>query len=201
MTILTTIAESLVLASASPRRRELLAAIGLQPCIDPSTLPEPTRKSGEGPSAYVLRAARAKAREVAARHPERIIIGADTIVVVRDAILGKPGSEEEARDMLRRLSGRWHEVLTGVCIIHNGSGRSAAAFSRSRVHVRRLTRADIDWYLATGEYADKAGAYAIQGYASLLIDRIEGCYFNIVGFPIFTFAQLCRRLQLPLFEG
>jgi septum formation protein len=199
MTILTTIADSMVLASASPRRRELLAAIGLKPRIDPSTFPEPTRNAGESPAAYVVRAARGKAREVSTRHPDGVIIGADTIVVVRDLILGKPASEADARDMLRSLSGRWHDVLTGVCIIHSASGKSASAHSRSRVHVRRLTEADIDWYLATGEYADKAGGYAIQGFASLFIDRIEGCYFNIVGFPIYTFARLCRRLGLPVF--
>jgi septum formation protein len=185
---------SLVLASASPRRRELLAAIGIDPIIDPSTLSEPDRNPGESPASYVMRAARGKAREVAGRHPAGMIVGADTIVVVHDRILGKPASARDAARMLRMLSGRWHEVFTGVCIIQNGTGRSAAAHSRSRVHMRRLLQTDLDWYLSTGEYLDKAGAYAIQGYASLFIDRIEGCYFNIVGFPIFTFALLCSRL-------
>ncbi|MBZ5498117.1 MAG: Maf family protein [Acidobacteriia bacterium] len=200
MTTLTPTASRLVLASASPRRRELLAALGFRLLIDPSTGPEPERRRGESAASYVVRAARLKACEVAPRHRSDLIIGADTIVLLRDHILGKPSSAAEAGDMLRSLGGRWHEVFTGICLIDNALGRSGSASSRSRVHMRPLTRSDIDWYLATGEYRDKAGAYAIQGYASLFIDRIEGCYFNIVGFPIFTFARLCRRLDLRLHE-
>ena len=173
-------------------------ALGLRLLIDPSTIPEPERRPGEPAASFVVRAARGKAREVAARHPGQLIVGADTIVVVEDLILGKPSSLENAAGMLRKLSGRWHEVLTGVCLIDSTSRRSASSYSRSRVHMRRLTRAEIETYLATEEHEDKAGAYAIQGYAALFIDRIEGCYFNIVGFPIFTFARLCRRLGFPL---
>ena len=191
---------ALILASASPRRRELLAGLGLRLHIDPSSLTEPVRKPGESPSAYVVRAARAKAHDVAARHDGGLIVGADTVVVVNNCIMGKPASAAEARNMLKRLSNRWHEVHTGLCLVDRLSGRSAAAGNRSRVHFRRLTGDEIGWYLDTGEYADKAGAYAIQGFASLFIDRIEGCYFNVVGFPIFTFAQLCRRLGLSLFR-
>jgi septum formation protein len=182
----------LVLASASPRRRELLAAIGMDPIIDPSTLPEPERRPGESPASYAVRAARGKAREVARRHPGKIIVGADTIVVVRNRFLGKPDSARDAARMLKMLSGRWHQVFTGVCVIEGE--RSASAHSCSRVHMKRLLRHEVDWYLSAGEYADKAGAYGIQGGASLFIDRIEGCYFNIVGFPIYAFARLCSRL-------
>jgi septum formation protein len=191
----------LVLASASPRRRELLASLGFRLSVDPSTIPEPERNPGEHAASYVRRAARIKAREVAERHPKGLIIGADTIVVARGRILGKPVSTEEARQMLESLGGRWHEVYTGICLIDKAAGRSASACSCSRVHMRRLARQEIDWYLSTGEQRDKAGAYGIQGYASLFIDRIEGCYFNIVGFPIYTFAQLCRRLGWPLFKS
>lgn len=191
----------IILASASPRRRELLAGLGFRLVIDPSTLPEPARIRSESPASYVMRAARMKAQEVAGRHSSGFIIAADTIVVVGNRILGKPVSMEEAGRMLRCLSGRWHEVFTGICGIRKPEGVSGAAYSRSRVHMRRLARAEIDWYLSTGEHWDKAGAYAIQGYASLFIDRIEGCYFNIVGFPIFAFAQLCRRLRLPLIKS
>jgi septum formation protein len=200
MTTTTSKSKGFVLASASPRRRELLAGIGIFPTIDPSTLREPRRKPGETPATYVVRAARGKARDVAGRHPGNMVVGADTIVVIDDRILGKPDSARDAAGMLRMLSGRWHEVYTGICVIHGGNGRSACASSRSRVHMRPLAKAERDWYLSTGEYADKAGAYAIQGYASLFIDRIEGCYFNIVGFPIYTFARLCSRLgrELPL---
>ncbi len=189
----------IVLASASPRRRELLAALGLKPLIDPSGIPEPDLKPGDSAARYVVRAARAKARFVARRHTQGLIVGADTVVMVDNHSLGKAASDEEARKMLRVLSGRWHEVFTGICLIDAVSGRSDSDFSCSRVHMRRLTHDDIQWYLSTGEYRDKAGAYAIQGYASVFIDRIEGCYFNIVGFPVFTFARLCRRLGFPLF--
>ena len=183
-----------ILASASPRRRQILAALGLAPHIEPSHIPEPEPQSGEKEVTFAVRAARAKARAVAVRHRSGLVIGADTVVIAGGRFLGKPASAEEAWDMLRSLSGRWHEVVTGICLIDIAADRSGSASSRSRVHFRRLTREDIEWYVSTGEYHDKAGAYAIQGYASLFVDRIEGCYFNIVGFPVFTFARLCRRL-------
>jgi len=120
------------------------------------------------------------------------------VVVARRRLLGKPSSRQSAGVMLRSLSGRWHEVVTGICLVDCGSRREVSASAVSRVHFRRLTRADVEWYLDKREYADKAGAYAIQGYASLFIDRIEGCYFNIVGFPVATFERLCRRLGIVL---
>jgi len=201
MTTLRRFAGTLVLASASPRRRELLEMLGLKFEIEPSRMLEPELKPGERPSPYAVRVARAKAREVAKRHASGLIVGADTIVVARGAILGKPSSREEARSMLGHLSGRWHEVFTGLCLIDVARARSVSACSRSRVHMRRLMRSEIDWYLSTGEFHDKAGAYAIQGFASIFIDRIEGCYFNIVGFPVYTFATLARRLGVPLLPG
>ena len=184
----------LILASASPRRREILAALGFAPHIEPGNIPEPEPKPGETAGTFTVRAARAKARSVAVRHRSGLVIGADTVVIAKDRILGKPASPQEAGDMLRSLSGRWHEVVTGICLIDTAASHSGSASARSRVHFRRLSREDIDWYVSMGEYHDKAGAYAIQGYASLFIDRIEGCYFNVVGFPVFTFARLCRRL-------
>ncbi len=199
MTTQTTDGLPVILASASPRRRELLAGLGLKLVIDPSAIPEPERRRNESPGSYVVRAARLKSREVAGRHAAGFIVSADTIVVVKNRFLGKPASAGEAAEMLNRISGRWHEVFTGICGVRKPEGRTGAAYCRSRVHMRHVTGAEIEWYLSTSEYRDKAGAYAIQGYASLFIDRIEGCYFNIVGFPIFTFAQLCRRLQVPLF--
>ena len=182
----------LVLASASPRRRELLAALGIRLRIEPSPAAEPVRRPGESAAAFVRRAARAKAGIVACRHKTGLVLGADTIVQVANRTLGKPASEEEARRMLRSLSGRWHEVFTGICLIDCASGRSRSGHACSRVHFRRLRRQEIDWYLATGEHRDKAGAYAIQGLASLFIDRIEGCYFNVVGLPV---SLVCRRLR------
>ena len=187
-----------ILASASPRRREILAGLGLDPVIDPCLLPEPQRLPAESPASYAVRAARLKVRDVAARHVRGVVIGADTIVVCRTRIFGKPSSKAEGRRMLLDLSGRWHEVITGLSLYECGSGRIRSAYSSSRVHFRGLTTREVDWYLSTGEYADKAGAYAIQGYAALFVDRIEGCYFNVVGFPVATFGRLCRGLECDL---
>ena len=187
-----------ILASASPRRKEILAGLGMRFTVDPCSLPEPARRPGEKPSVYATRAARDKARVVAARHAKGVVIGADTIVVCSNRILGKPADREEGREMLERLGGRWHEVITGLCLFDRNRGRTRSGFSRSRVHFRRLSAQEIRWYLDTGEYSDKAGAYAVQGYAALFIDRIEGCYFNIVGFPVAAFERLCRRLGCGL---
>lgn len=187
-----------VLASASPRRNEILASLGLKFHLDPSHIAEPVQRYGEKPRTYAVRVAKLKAREAGGNRQSGMIIGADTIVVSRGRIMGKPSSPSEAREMLGRLSATWHEVITGICLLDCASRASHSASARSRVHFRRVSREEIEWYLRTGEYRDKAGAYAIQGYASLFIDRIEGCYFNIVGFPIATFEGLCRRLGLDL---
>jgi septum formation protein len=190
-----------ILASESPRRREILSSLGLAFKVEPSGIAEPECARGHEPFRCAVRLARAKARNVGLRHRSGIVIAADTVVVAGHKVLGKPASKDEARAMLRRLSGRWHEVITGVCVRDCDSRREASGYSRSRVHMRRMSSADVDWYLTTGEYLDKAGGYAIQGFASLFIDRIEGCYFNIVGFPIVTFYRLCRRLRLPIMDG
>ncbi len=190
-----------ILASASPRRRDLLSGLGIKFRIDPSQAEEPPRRSGESPSAYVRRLARLKVREVSRRHHNGLVIGADTVVVVSDRILGKPASKDEGRRMLRCLSGRWHEVVSGLCLLQCGSLNSRTASSRSRVHFRHLTNEEIEWYLDTGEYKDKAGAYAIQGYASLFITRIEGCYFNVVGLPLAVLHKLCRHMGIDLIQA
>jgi septum formation protein len=187
-----------ILASASPRRKEILEGLGLKFRIDPSPIPEPAIKSDQSPSGYVVRMARMKARAIAKKHNTGVIVGADTIVVLGNHVLGKPSSRGDARTMLSRLSGRWHEVCSGLCLLDCSNGRSRADVSISRVHFRRLASSDLDWYLDTGEYRDKAGAYAVQGYASLFIDRIEGCYFNIVGFPIAVFEKLCAKSGIRL---
>jgi septum formation protein len=187
-----------ILASASPRRREILRGLGLRFRVEPSNLKEPERNAAESPQDYVVRLATLKAREVGGRHKSGTIIAADTVVVVDGLILGKPAAKKEARSMLLRLSGRWHSVLTAIAVFECASGRTRAEYSRSRVHFRPLEKTDVDWYLSTGEFADKAGAYAVQGYASLFIDRIDGCYFNVVGFPVATFEQTCRKLGIDL---
>jgi septum formation protein len=177
-----------ILASASPRRRRILEELGLDFRVEPSFLPEPDLITDERPETYAGRVARMKAHA----------IGADTIVVSGSLILGKPASEKDAAGMIRSLSGRWHEVMTGVCLLDCGAGKTRSACERSRVHFRRLSAAEVDWYIGTGEYRDKAGAYAIQGYASIFIDRLEGCYFNVVGFPLARFERLCRSSGISL---
>ncbi len=189
---------SWILASASPRRNEILSSLGLRFRVDPSLLPEPAQRPGEKPWNYAVRVARLKAQEISSKHRFGLVIGADTIVVAGNWIMGKPASTRQARDMLKRLSGAWHEVITGVCLVDCRSHRIRSAYARSRVHFRRLSPAEITWYIRTGEFEDKAGAYAIQGYGSLFIDRIGGCYFNVVGFPVATFERLCRRLGVEL---
>jgi septum formation protein len=187
-----------ILASASPRRREILRQLGVRFLVDPSSAAECGRRPRESPVAYALRLARLKARDIRGKHRAGIVIGADTVVVVQNLILGKPHSRREARGMLRRLQGRWHRVITAVCLADVETGTVRSGCTCSRVHFRRLANAEIEWYLRTGEYRDKAGAYGIQGYGSLLIDRLEGCYFNVVGFPVVTFLTLCRRMGIRL---
>ncbi len=150
-----------ILASESPRRREILSNLGIRFLVDPCGICEPARKSGETPSRYAVRIARLKAKEVAKRHKAGFILSADTIVVLRNRILLKPDNREDAHRMLENLSGRWHEVVSGVCILDCKAQRPYSASMISRVHFRRLSGAEIEWYLKTGEYRDKAGAYGI----------------------------------------
>jgi septum formation protein len=189
----------LVLASASPRRAELLTAAGFEFDIDPVHVDE-SRQAGETPAAYVERVARSKAAAGGTRHPSRVVVGADTVVVLEDDVLGKPRDEADARAMLRRLSGRSHEVMTAIAVASNGGrlrGESASASQDLRAHVERTTvwfRAlsdqEIEWYVRSGEPMDKAGAYAIQGLAARFIPRIDGSYSNVVGLPLAALADL-----------
>jgi len=191
-----------VLASASPRRDEILRQLGLLFEVDPCRDPEPLKNRSESPSGYVRRVSRLKATAVAIRHQNSRIIAADTVVVVGEAILGKPSSRDEAKYMLRRLRGRRHEVMTGLCLVTADEPRRVySSVTCSSVYFRRMTDDDIDWYLNTEEYRDKAGAYGIQRFASLFIKRVEGCYFNIVGFPVSEFASLCRRAKIDLLQN
>jgi len=169
----------LVLASASPRRRSLLGRAGIAFRARPVFVEEKVLP-GEKPRAYVLRLARQKAG--AARRTGELVLGADTAVVLGRRILGKPRDRREAARMLRLLSGRLHRVLTGICLL--GPGPPRAGVVESRVWFRRLSRAEIAAYVASGEPMDKAGAYAIQGLASKFVRRIEGCCFNVMGLPV-----------------
>ena len=180
--------ERLVLASTSPRRAEILRAVGW-PFDTCAVDVDETRRSGEDATLYVERLALAKAEAGAALHPTRIVVGADTIVLIEEEILGKPRDEEDARRMLRLLSGRCHEVVTGIALVRFGahdqaSGNERVAHELTTVRFAPMTEAEIQWYLTTGEAAGKAGAYAIQGQAARFIEEIKGDYLNVVGLPV-----------------
>jgi septum formation protein len=182
----------LLLASASPRRRELLAAAGLPAEVEAVDVDE-RRLRGEPPAAYVERVARLKAETGLARHPDRLVLGADTAVVLGDEVFGKPAGEDDACRMLARLSGRAHEVFTGVALAAAGSTRSRV--ERTTVWFRVLSPAEIAWYAASGEPMGKAGGYAIQGLASRFIPRIDGSYSNVVGLPLAAVVEMLGAFQ------
>jgi septum formation protein len=174
----------LILASASPRRQELLRSAGIEFVVQPANVVEDV-VPGESPEACAQRLATAKARAVFNQHATNQVLGADTIVVIGTEILGKPADAEDAARMLRLLSGREHRVITGVCLLTPGQPpREDVRYEITRVTMTILTDQEIADYIAHGEPMDKAGAYAIQGLASRWIPRIEGCYFNVVGLPI-----------------
>jgi len=183
----------LVLASKSPRRYELMKQVGLEFDVIPSGIEEDYMK-GESPRKHVLRLAEAKALNVGNRHPDRWVVAADTIVYVDHAILGKPKSREEAKKMLRRLSGKEHRVLTGFSIHHLEKGKGDQEAVQTTVKVKKLTPAEMDWYVETGEPFDKAGGYAVQGVGSFMIESIKGSYTNVVGLPICELIQMLSRL-------
>ncbi len=187
----------LVLASASPRRRQLLGRLGLDFHQRPVDVDE-TPLVGEAPRAYVLRLAEAKAQG-AAPAPGELALGADTIVVVDGDLLGKPRDPDDARRMLERLSGREHRVLTGVALRDRERLRLSAV-ETTRVRFAELTGEEIAWYVASGEPLDKAGAYAVQGLGALFVYGITGNYSNVVGLPLPLVYRLLRRAGYPVLE-
>lgn len=187
----------LILASASPRRREILSNLGLEFQVMASEIDE-TPLSGEAAAEYVMRLACDKAKDVAARLTQGVVIGADTIVVVDDQLLGKPSSIAEARTMLQQLSQRWHQVLTGLAVINVSTRQQAIDHSITRVKFSALTPEEIEWYLHTSEPFGKAGGYAIQGYASLFIEEIAGNYLNVVGLPVTLLRHLLGKIGFKL---
>src|SRR5215831_3535157 len=181
----------LILASASPRPREILAAAGIPFTVQAANVPEAPR-ADEDPGQYARRLAREKAQTVRQRNPSSVVLGADTIVVVDGAILEKPVNDQDAARMLQLLSGRSHRVLTGVCLI--GSGFEDTRLESTTVTMQSLSDKEIRFYISTREPMDKAGAYAIQGIASRWISRIEGDYFNVVGLPVsLVYRMLSER--------
>jgi len=194
-------AVGIILASASPRRLELLRRVGIEPEVRPAAVAEDPRP-GEEPAAHARRLAEAKGRAIARAlergGPLRVVLAADTVVVSRGESLGKPRDEHEARGMLRRLSGGVHDVMTAMWVERTDDGRSAACLESSRVRFRSLPDPVIEAYVATGEPMDKAGAYAIQGKGALLVESVEGSWTNVVGLPIERVPTLLSAIGLDL---
>lgn len=182
---------TLVLASGSPRRRDLLAALGLDFVVRPADLDE-TPLPDEPPAAYVARLAREKARADARAH--ELVLAADTTVVLDGEVLGKPGDDAEARSMLGRLAGRAHIVLSGIALYDSAADREAVFVDETAVEIAPLSPAEIAWYVATGEPMDKAGSYAAQGLGSLFVARVAGNFYNVVGLPVPAVYRLCAEL-------
>jgi len=186
-----------VLASQSPRRRDLLSSIGCSfeiftPNVDESVL------EGETPEITAKRLSLLKAESASKHFADALIIAADTLVVIGDKIYGKPVDADEARAMLNMLNGREHEVITGLTIVYNG--KIMTEIEMTTVYFRKLSEDDIEAYISTGEYHGKAGGYAIQGYASLFVECIVGDYFNVVGLPLQRLSRVLEEIGIKLRE-
>ena len=190
--------KALILASNSPRRKELMRQIGLDFRVDPADVDESVLPD-ESPEGYAVRVALDKARVAAARSGTGIVIAADTIVVLDDEILGKPADPGDAERMLKLLSGNVHRVITGLAVMDAASGKALTRTSITRVWFRSLALQEIISYVATGEPLDKAGAYGIQERGALLVDKIEGCYFNVVGLPLSLLGEMLLSFGVDVF--
>ncbi|MCX6555461.1 MAG: Maf family protein [Candidatus Aminicenantes bacterium] len=188
----------IVLASASPRRQELLKLIGLNPEIIIPHVDEIIRP-GEAPTVFLERVAVAKGIEVyRKKYYSHLLISADTVVLLNNSLIGKPADRTDAFRMLRLLSGQRHEVLTGISLMYQGETRFE--ISRTAVYFKELTESEIDFYLDHEDYLDKAGAYAIQGRAAIFVERIDGCFFNVMGFPLNLFYRMAEDRGLNLYD-
>ena len=185
----------LILASQSPRRRDLLKQAGLRFTVIPSSFDENSIKPSSA-NVFVRLLAEGKAGGISAQYPDSWVIAADTIVYIEDTILGKPGSKMDAREMLQKLSGKTHQVLTGYCICCHSSRRTYSDVVSTDVLFKKLTATEIDWYIDSGEPFDKAGGYAIQGIGTFLVRRINGSYTNVVGLPVCEVMDLLIREKI-----
>lgn len=193
--------KEIVLASASPRRSELLKQLNIEFHVSPSELEEVLDESLR-PEELVQKLSFQKASDVAEKMREQnktdcLVIGADT-VVVKEKVLGKPGDTLQAYKMLESLQGAWHEVITGVTLVDVENRKTVSFFEKTRVKMRELNSREIDSYIKTGEPIDKAGAYGIQGMGAVLVERIEGCYFNVVGLPLTKLAVMLREFGVEV---
>jgi len=192
------VARRLILASASPRRHQLLTQMGYAFTVDPAHIDEEA-VSAKGPAALAEKLALLKAQAIAERQDTpALVIGADTVVVSRGKVLGKPADEDEAAAMLKRLSGSWHRVVTGVALVETPGKRYLVSHETTAVRFAPMTEAEIRDYLRTGDSMDKAGAYGIQGRAGVHIPRIRGCYFNVMGLPLHKLHVMLREIGYPL---
>jgi septum formation protein len=184
----------LILASQSPRRKDLLEQAGIDFVVIPGDFDEDSIPLDE-PKAYAIILAREKAKLIAAQYTNSWVIGADTIVCIGDAVLGKPRSRQDARNMLSRLSGQTHKVMTGYALIHKSKGKLISHAVRTDVRFKVLSQEEIEWYIHTSEPFDKAGGYAIQGLGTFLVKEVHGSYTNVVGLPV------CEVIKLLYSEG
>ncbi|MBI4640732.1 MAG: septum formation inhibitor Maf [Candidatus Tectomicrobia bacterium] len=182
----------LILASSSPRRSALLQQIGIDFFVVAPQILEEMRE-GEDPQSAVIRLALEKAMDVSKRSPLFPVLGADTIVLLGEEIMGKPRDEKDAQRMLNQLSGKEHRVITGVALVKDGGQYQLTRSVKTSVKMKRLTKGEIERYIRSGEPMGKAGAYAIQGKGALFIERIKGCYTNVVGLPIPTVGKMLRK--------
>ena len=190
-----------VLASKSPRRETLLKQIGVQFTCNPADVEENVDNPDGDPASICTELAAAKARAVAAMEPEALIIAADTIVVVDRQILGKPRDKAEAFHMLSMLSGREHQVITGLCVLNTSNGCIQTRSEITRVRFRNIQEEEIWAYIDSGEPLDKAGAYGVQGLGAVFVDHIEGCFYNVVGLPLHTLYMMLQEQGLQLLGG
>ncbi|HMG33896.1 MAG TPA: Maf family protein [Blastocatellia bacterium] len=187
----------IILASSSPRRAEILQKLGVEFEILPSKVSERPHPN-EAPPDYITRISRAKVVSVARTCERGLVIGADTVVVLKGTLLGKPQDKEDAARMLRELSGNWHAVMTGIALYDVETRKEVADYEKTLVRFAKLSEEEIEWYVNTGEPMDKAGAYGIQGFGGVFVEEIAGNYFNVVGLPIPLLYRLARRLGYSL---
>jgi septum formation protein len=190
----------IILASASPRRIEILNHLGLDFQVIPSEVTETIPKRSTVPQELVVELALHKASDVARKLEQGLVIGADTLVVLEDIILGKPFGPTEAVEMLTLLNGKTHSVYTGIALVRVPFGQTEVGYSETKVKFRTLSKEEIQSYVATGEPLDKAGAYGIQGKGGVLIEGIEGCYFNVVGLPLSKLAEMLQKFEISIWR-
>lgn len=192
--------KTIILASASPRKKELMKQIGLKFKVVPSKYEE-SLDSGLDPHELAQRLSLEKANSVARIQPDALVIAADTLGVLNGKVLGKPHTESEARKMLAMLSGKAHSVITGFTIMDAATNKSLTRTVETRVYLRKLTSGEIDAYVKSGEPLDKAGGYAIQGLGAVIVEKIEGDYFNVVGLPLRALAESLKEFGVKVLQA